>query len=140
MCLIIDRYKNKKTLFGCKPHILKGDIIVYKIGTLSNKSTSVPTFKSDVQGFTYIIGKLYTMNKLKVHKCGYKVYEGFHSFEYITARMVNSLTEELVIVCCTIPKGSKIYFGTNNDIVSDNIIINNYFSRDGKGISFEKVL
>ena len=61
----------------------------------------------------------------------YTVYEGFHSFEFLSDAMnLAIILEEPIIAKCIIPEGSKYYKGRFNDFpsyCSESIIIKTIF-------------
>lgn len=52
------------------------------------------------------------------------VTQGLHSYKYLSAAIGCVYRRGGIVTECTIPKGSWYYEGTDNELVSDNIIIN----------------
>ena len=115
------------------------DMIVWKEGYIKEQTnpdgSSTKIFESPVTHFKYTIGEVYTIDKLEIKQeislfgkplCS--VYEGFHSYANIPVSIFahNSDLDPCAIAGCVIPKGSKVYFGTSCDIVSDHIRIDGF--------------
>ena len=130
MCLFIDtnihsermRYGNFKKL--PKPFIARTNIVVYK--NLSKIKNAIYTpyqrnfIRFNVNGIYYLESNL-TQKKYpfgyEYLDRGYYIYEGIHSFTKKNTFVPGS------IYYAIIPKGSMYYFGNNDDIVSDKLII-----------------
>ena len=118
MCLVIDKAYHP----NFKPLIANGDIEVIKVLTFGNKGWTTP----------YQHKKIYFIFKRAILKSKMKrsslytdeVCEGIHSClneakaKYVMAHSIGSLA-----FCAIVPKGSKFYYGTDGDIVSDKLII-----------------
>ena len=129
----------------CDAKIAKKDIIVYKIGSVSEEG-----FRSFYQNYIYVPKG--TNNKINIkpfiHDCNtYKpkkeqyclIYEGYHSYKEITmpyseldmctkliylGRIIDriSLFNPYYIATFIIPKGSEYYENEDEELVSSNII------------------
>lgn len=95
------------------------DITVYKIVTFDTESCN-----SLYRNFKYQYNKLYTTS-FTIQASDYTFYinEGFHSYKTKTkACEINKYFREF-IVKCIIPKGSHYYINSDDEVVSDKIII-----------------
>lgn len=110
MCLHISvvRHSNHLT-----PIIMAEDRIVYKVLSKTNRSPMLE----------FLYHPLHTYHtELDVYEKYAIVDDGFHAFTtYEAARQyaIDSVGEKVVEF--TIPKGSTVFFGTENDIVSNTI-------------------
>lgn len=124
MCLIVNKtWKSLKTAKKSSIPVAKEDIKVYK---LLQKRTNL----SPYQMAKYEKGKLhespiirYIRVSLFPHGCYYKVEQGLHAYRTIEkAKSRFSYQERYCkVVEMIIPKGSKYYIGTNDDIVSNKL-------------------
>lgn len=111
------------------PVMADQDTIVYKVFVLRSRPRSTARLISPYQGFEYIRGKVYR-TKMEAEADG-AVIEGFHS--YLRSRKASGEAEmfnrtwdgvnPFVALKCVIPAGSKVFFGEDEDVVSNAIII-----------------
>lgn len=129
-----------------KPKIAKEDIVVYKFGIRENGSFIL---KSPFFYHSYEIGRKYNEPNGIVIDYSENIYgridysslsvgAGFHaitSFNECKKRIINvfdvferglTANEEIAICRFTIPKGATYIYGENNEIVSDEIIFDNF--------------
>ena len=136
MCLVTEQKRVK---------ILKEDLIVYKV--VYPSVNDLDHVKAIHMGFRYTIGKLYEQ-KLRIdnipdsyadavvgdhykfwgdfHNIASKmtnVHNGFHFYCSIN-RAQKSLLYRTILVKCTVPKGSRVYFDATGLGAANQIIIN----------------
>ena len=124
----------------CGPKYATKDIICYKVLCKNNQNE----YFSPCQHFIYKLNKCvssifsFTLststyfppqieyNSLKLIRNFNCVTQGLHSFKYSFAAIEfkDCFVKEGIVMKCTIPKGSWYYEGAENELVSDNIIIN----------------
>jgi len=131
MCLVVKKkFKDLKDAKAYKPLIATKDIKVYKILDLLTDVGG----KAPYRGFRYQKGFQYTESKLELcydlfnSKYEINVDQGLHAYvkrdcpeirNYLSSYYSNN---ESGVVEMIIPKGSIYYLGTNNDIVTNNLI------------------
>ena len=118
MCLVIDRVRHP----NLKPLVANHDIEVMKVLTFGNKGWTTPyrykkihfIFKKAILKSEMRISILYTD----------EVCEGIHScLDVAKVKEVMSYNAGSLVFQAIIPKGSKFYYGTDGDIVSNKLII-----------------
>lgn len=108
MCLIIKE--------DCEIETAKKDITTYKKVRVVNDSFWSGIFF----GGRFRFNKLEkAVTKLSINIFGTEIDEGFHSFK----RLHNNYITHGKSVICIIPKGSEYCLGTEDDIVSNQIIV-----------------
>lgn len=108
MCLIIKE--------DCEIETAKKDITTYKKVRVVNDSFWSGIFF----GGRFRFNKLEkAVTKLSINIFGTEIDEGFHSFK----RLHNNYITYGKLVICIIPKGSEYCLGTEDDIVSNQIIV-----------------
>lgn len=100
-------------------HVATKDITAYKVVIPYTRSCTSLFWK-----FNYEYNKLYTTSfTIHAFDFGFYITEGFHSYKIVSqARKLNRLYREHVIRC-VIPKGSHYFINSDDEIVSDKIII-----------------
>lgn len=116
-----------------KASIAKKDIYTFKRLKMVRDKNGI-ILKAPYQShFHYNLNHLYKEVKLKIKK-GFNnsIYEGYHSYYketkpteryFINFNSYYFDKGDECIVLCKIPKGSKYFLGENNDIVSNQIIL-----------------
>lgn len=100
--------------------IAKEDIVCYKV------LTSI--MKSPYRDFQYERNKMYSIKLLKIDKNNndLEINEGYHayvSYDGAYSSTAIMFLYDTFIFKAIIPKGSKYYLGTDNEIVSNQMII-----------------
>ena len=123
MCLFKSIIHNKDY---SKPFIAEKDIVVYKALEHCNifelKYFYTPFMNYPI---VFVDGKCIIFSVLKTNSSHY-VGEGVHAFlneKMIKINELFPLTKKIVKHWAIIPKGSKYYIGTNEDIVSNELIV-----------------
>lgn len=119
MCLYIDKEKHP----NYKSIILEKDKVVYKLLECTNNRYSTP-----YKNMSVIFNCLYTSNiERYTSSWGYSEFlieKGLHSFvNMIDPTILKANSKYMKIFKAIIPKGSEVYYGTNDDIVSNQLII-----------------
>lgn len=125
MCLRVDKtFKIREEVreFFNKPLIAKKEIKVHKVLCFENNK-----YYSPYRGMKYQKGFHYTNNKFTkdiffcIDRWYLNINAGLHSFVFGKIPPQYSSTSYKVVEMY-IPKGAKYFLGTNNEIVSDNLI------------------
>lgn len=114
MCWMCNTYPKEQTALR--------DITVYKIVII----TPV-VIRSLCMGYEYKFNQLQIPIKIKLNACigTWSIEEGYHSYSWgkVFKKWV-LFGKRHRIVECTIPKGTKFFDNNDEEIVSENIIIN----------------
>lgn len=112
--------------FKLKPKKAKEDIVVYKLLAVTSLGRLVPPYRDYME---YRLGELYK-SELDVYpnisSRFFHVEKGLHSFTDLKEplRRVRDCTwQKMAVYTAVIPKGSKYYVGTCDEIVSDQLIV-----------------
>lgn len=129
MCLFVDSKFHKKTIFNrYRPVVLNHDYLVYKVleendGYIYTPYQIMPINFAD--GMADLKKIPFRGNKKQFIKGG-----GYHAFvkKYMAddcAWHINDLTlvQDRDVFYAVIPKGTKVYFGVEDDIVAERMII-----------------
>lgn len=120
MCLTVDIKKHPyKT-----PIILKEDLECVKILRYFKSAGGIINYDTPYEYFPIELNKLYISRMSSRHQRRV-IYRGFHSFASIETldRVMYINKAKRKIFKCIYPKGTRIYYGTNGDIVGNKIII-----------------
>ncbi len=131
MCLIVNKnFKTKTEAKKYKHLIAKEDIKVYKI--LEACGNDRTKGYAPYYNFLYEKGFQYTEDKFEIdynlnsnNEYFITVEQGLHALATNKKKYIRMFLECRLNGMCVemiIPKGSKYYLGTNNDIVTDNLI------------------
>lgn len=125
------RFKTSKEAGEYKGEIAKKDIVVYKVLDRATETCGQAPYQSD---FYYEKGMHYTESELKIvvqkglNDYCLQIHQGLHAFvsknnhginEYMAMHKKHCGSKAIEMI---IPKGSIYYLGTNNDIVTNNLI------------------
>ena len=101
--------------------IAKEDIHCYKVMRVVNTH-----IRSIYQYHRYYINKLETIDKFGIVKYSTFVFidEGLHAYISLETALCRTIWNTGILYNCTIPKGSKYYLGNDDDIVSNQMMIN----------------
>ena len=116
MCLIVDMYRH----FERKPIILKEDLECFKV---LKYFIGIANYYTPYQEYPIELNTLY-ITKMSSRGCGREIHKGFHSFvnvENISSTMI--LFSNKKVFKAIYPKGTRIYYGIDGDIVGNKIII-----------------
>ena len=144
MCLDIVVHKHRsKGNSRVRPIVTTEDLQTWKllrVHNIEDGNTGVSKgyfYSAPYRGTDYIFGKLYTAKLDKRSEEGgdyynylmtHRVFAGLHSYDGNRNRSVNRGkiavgTTKYRWFPAVIPKGSKIYIGSRNDVVSDNLVV-----------------
>lgn len=133
MCLV-------RTNIHCGPKYATKDIICYKVLCKNDRHEYFSPFRHFIyklnkrvsSNFSFMLFSIRIQspqieyNSLKLIRNFNCVTQGLHSFKCLLAAIEfkDRFVKEGIVMKCTIPKGSWYYEGIQNELVSDNIIIN----------------
>lgn len=124
MCLYIDESVHGTAYSKQKPFIAQTDIVVWKLLIKDFDFDEDKTvYLAPYRRTLYVLGQLY---KSKLGKDWCAIDEGLHCFSnHRKARMVKELEWDFdtSVFWAIIPKGSKVYVGTDKELVSNQLIV-----------------
>ena len=128
MCLIINSAIHKKLFGKYIPIKIRKNLEVYKFIKVNWNKKDIQMINSAVQDYTYLIDNIYNTKFSIEGRYNNEVHSGYHS--YIHRAVAEShlpyyskIYNSNGLAVCIIPEGSKVYLGTDGEIVSDKIKI-----------------
>ena len=116
MCLTID----SKLHSDLKPLVARKNISVYKVLLLNGTKWITPYAETEV----HFVFKKAKLKSRVLRKYGIYVTEGIHACTNSKeARAMARRFSNSVVFDAVVPKGTKFYFGNENDIVAEKLII-----------------
>ena len=144
MCLDIVVAKHRSKDNTCiRPIVTTEDLQTWKllkVYNIEDGNTGVSNgyeYTAPYRGTHYTFGKLYTAKLDKrtendwYHGVMHRVFAGLHSYDGSRTRRnramnrgkIDAGTSQYRWFPAVIPKGSEVYFGSRNDVVSDNLVV-----------------
>ena len=128
MCLRINSAIHKRRFGKYIPIKTRKNLEVYKFIKADWHKKVIQMINSAIQNYTYLINNIYNTKFSIEGRYDNEVHSGYHSYIHrAIAKSHLSCYSEIYnsngLAICIIPKGSKIYLGTDGDIVSNKIKI-----------------
>ena len=128
MCLIINSAIHKRRFGKYIPIKTRKNLEVYKFVKVDWHEKNPQMINSAVQDYTYLIDNIYNTKFSIEGVYNNEVHNGYHSYIHrAIAESHLSYYSKIFgsngLAVCIIPKGSKIYLGTDEEVVSNKIKI-----------------
>lgn len=136
MCMTVVKGRHKRVMPGVKvflPVVLEKDLPVFKLLRVGAATSPEPYYMSPIMRYLYSMDVVMEERDVgalwEVEGVGCEVSAGLHAYTnegnaiLVTGGYVNLDYESLAVFKATIPKGSRVYFGRNDTIVSDQLIV-----------------